>query len=102
MPAMIALASANADSKSTCSPGFTGRRAYSRITGTACPKSTCPYAARKPIGLWPLGVVIGRSAETVTRTRRASFLCSRTPWPAAEPRPEVPQEFRLRRRGFRR
>ena len=36
MAAMIALASAKADSKSVSSPGLTGSRACSRITGTAC------------------------------------------------------------------
>jgi hypothetical protein len=39
MAAMIAAASAKADSKSAFSPGLTGSRACSRIVGTACPRT---------------------------------------------------------------
>jgi hypothetical protein len=44
VPAMIALASAKADSKAASSPGLTGSRACSRITGTACLRIDHPHA----------------------------------------------------------
>jgi hypothetical protein len=65
MPAMIALASANADSKSTSSPGFTGSRACSRITATACPSSTRPYAG---------AVAHGRNGIACGRVRQEQSL----------------------------
>jgi|ERR1035437_9334833 hypothetical protein len=51
------LASAKADSEPASSRGLTGRRACSRITGTACLKSTRPTRPRRDP--WPQAILIG-------------------------------------------